>query len=177
MNLLSLILVVLIIFILIIEYDKINQYKYFLILNKYKNDKYLNYLKKQKKIKYMNNLLMEEKNKILKNNNSILKPKTEYKNEIVKNKSEYKNEIVKKDLYNQTYSEDNYKYNIFDDMGSEGDNMLAHKQKHRGNMNRVAIDNFSRSQNKYSNINYFDQELKDAESSRWWDNDDLDDEF
>jgi hypothetical protein len=75
------------------------------------------------------------------------------------------------------YSEDNYKYNIFDDIGSLGDNMLAHKQKQRSNMNRVAMDNFSRMQTKNSNINYFEQELKDAAGSRWWDNEELEDEF
>jgi hypothetical protein len=75
------------------------------------------------------------------------------------------------------YSEDNYKYNIFDEIGSLGDNMLAHKQKQRGNMNRVAMDNFSRMQTKNSNINYFAQELKDAAGSRWWDNEELEDEF
>jgi hypothetical protein len=75
------------------------------------------------------------------------------------------------------YSEDNYKYNIFDEIGSLGDNMLAHKQKQRGNMNRVAMDNFSRMQTKNSTINYFAQELKDAAGSRWWDNEELEDEF
>jgi hypothetical protein len=75
------------------------------------------------------------------------------------------------------YSEDNYKYNLFDEIGCDGDNMLAHKMKHISNKNREAMDNFSRTFTKYSNVNYFDQELKDAEASRWWDNQDLEGEF
>ena len=75
------------------------------------------------------------------------------------------------------YSEENYKYNLFDEIGCLGDNMLAHKMKQVSNKNREAIDNFSRTYSKYSNINYFDQELKDAEASRWWDNEDLEKDF
>jgi hypothetical protein len=75
------------------------------------------------------------------------------------------------------YSEDNYKYNLFDEIGCDGDNMIAHKMKQMSNKNREAMDNFSRTFTKYSNVNYFDQELKDAEASRWWDNQDLEGEF
>ena len=70
-----------------------------------------------------------------------------------------------------TYSEDNYKYNLFDEIGCHGDNMIAHKMKQISNKNREAMDNFSRTYTKYSNINYFEQELNDAAASRWWDND------
>lgn len=76
-----------------------------------------------------------------------------------------------------TYSEDNYKYNIFDDLSCEGDAKIAHQMKHMSNKNRQAMDNFSRTYSKYSNINYFEQELKDAEASRWWDNQDLENSF
>lgn len=73
---------------------------------------------------------------------------------------------------NQIYSEENYKYNLFDELGSLGDNKLAHKMKQMSNKNREAMDNFSRTYSKYSNINYFDQELKDASASNgWWDDD------
>lgn len=75
------------------------------------------------------------------------------------------------------YSEENYKYNLFDEIGCLGDNMLAHKMKHISNKNREAMDNFSRTYSKYSNINYFEQELKDAAASRWWDNEDLENDF
>lgn len=76
------------------------------------------------------------------------------------------------------YSEDNYKYNVFDELGAPSDNLLTHKMKQISNRNREAIDNFSRTYTKYSNINYFEQELKDAEQSGgWWDNDELDDIF
>jgi hypothetical protein len=76
------------------------------------------------------------------------------------------------------YSEENYKYNMFDEIGCDGDNKLAHKMKQISNKNREAMDNFSRSRTKYSNINYFEQELKDAASSHgWWDNDELEKEF
>jgi hypothetical protein len=98
----------------------------------------------------------------------------EAKKEIVSDKQTPKQTPKPKHL---KYSEDNYKYNIFDDIGSLGDNMLAHKQKQRSNMNRVAMDNFSRMQTKNSNLNYFEQELKDAAGSRWWDNEELEDEF
>lgn len=77
-----------------------------------------------------------------------------------------------------TYSEDNYKYNLFDEIGCLGDNMIAHKMKQVSNRNREAMDNFSRTYTKYSNINYFEQELKDAANSHgWWENDELEKEF
>jgi hypothetical protein len=73
---------------------------------------------------------------------------------------------------NVIYSEENYKYNLFDELGSLGDNKLAHKMKQISNKNREAIDNFSRTFRKDSNINYFSQELKDASASNgWWDDD------
>lgn len=76
-----------------------------------------------------------------------------------------------------TYSEENYKYNLFDEIGCLGDNLLAHKMKQVSNKNREAMDNFSRTYSKYSNINYFEQELNDAANSRWWDNDELEKKF
>ena len=77
-----------------------------------------------------------------------------------------------------TYSEDNYKYNLFDEIGCLGDNKLAHKMKQVSNKNREAMDNFSRTYTKYSNINYLEQELKDAAASQgWWDNEELEKEF
>jgi hypothetical protein len=97
-------------------------------------------------------------------------------NQAVKKELDQTQELKPKSTHLK-YSEDNYKYNIFDEIGSLGDNMLAHKQKQRSNMNRVAMDNFSRMQTKNSNINYFAQELKDAAGSRWWDNEALEDEF
>jgi hypothetical protein len=70
------------------------------------------------------------------------------------------------------YSEENYKYNLFDELGCLGDNLLAHKMKQMSNKNREAMDNFSRTYTKYANINYFEQELKDsAASCGWWDDD------
>jgi beta-glucosidase-like glycosyl hydrolase len=70
------------------------------------------------------------------------------------------------------YSEENYKYNLFDELGCLGDNKLAHKMKQVSNKNREAMDNFSRTYTKYANINYFEQELKDsAASGGWWDDD------
>ena len=74
------------------------------------------------------------------------------------------------------YSENNYKYNLFDEIGSLGDNKLAHLQKHISNKNRVAIDNMAR-QNKYTNINYFAEELNDHVNSVWWDDETLEKEF
>ena len=71
-----------------------------------------------------------------------------------------------------TYSEENYKYNLFDGLGSRGDNLYAHKMKQTSNKNREAMDNFSRTYSKYSNINYLEQELNDASASYgWWDDD------
>lgn len=75
------------------------------------------------------------------------------------------------------YSEENYKYNMFDELGSLGDNALAHKMKQTSNLNRQAIDNFSRMQTKNSTINYFVQELKESENIHWWENEELEDEF
>ena len=74
------------------------------------------------------------------------------------------------------YSENNYKNNLFDEIGSLGDNRIAHLMKHVSNKNRVAIDNMSR-QNKYTNINYFAEELKDHANSIWWDDETLEKEF
>jgi len=74
------------------------------------------------------------------------------------------------------YSENNYKKNLFDEIGSLGDNRIAHLMKHVSNKNRVAIDNMSR-QNKYTNINYFAEELKDHANSVWWDDETLEKEF
>ncbi len=74
------------------------------------------------------------------------------------------------------YSENNYKYNLFDEIGSLGDNRIAHLMKHVSNKNRVAIDNMAR-QNKYTNINYFTQELDDHANSIWWDDETLEKEF
>ena len=74
------------------------------------------------------------------------------------------------------YSENNYKYNLFDEIGSLGDNKIAHLMKHVSNKNRVAIDNMSR-QNKYTNINYFAEELNDHSNSIWWDDETLEKEF
>jgi hypothetical protein len=74
------------------------------------------------------------------------------------------------------YSENNYKKNVFDEIGSLGDNNIAHLMKHMSNKNRVAIDNMSR-QNKYTNMHYFDQELKDHANSIWWDDESLESEF
>jgi hypothetical protein len=74
------------------------------------------------------------------------------------------------------YSENNYKKNLFDEIGSLGDNRIAHLMKHVSNKNRVAIDNMSR-QNKYTNINYFAEELKDHANSIWWDDETLEKEF
>ena len=68
------------------------------------------------------------------------------------------------------YSENNYKHNLFNELGSLGDNGLAQLQKFRGNLNRVAIDNFAR-QDKYTNINYMTQDLNEYANSRWWDDD------
>ena len=74
------------------------------------------------------------------------------------------------------YSENNYKYNLFDEIGSLGDNKIAHLMKHVSNKNRVAIDNMTR-QNKYTNINYFAEELNDHANSIWWDDETLEKEF
>lgn len=75
------------------------------------------------------------------------------------------------------YSEENYKYNLFDEIGCLGDNQLAHKMKQTSNLNREAMDNFARTHTKYANINYFQQELIDAAASVWWDNPMLEKEF
>ena len=74
------------------------------------------------------------------------------------------------------YSENNYKKNLFDEIGSLGDNNIAHLMKNMSNKNRVAIDNMAR-QNKYTNIHYFNQELKDHANSVWWDDESLESEF
>lgn len=68
------------------------------------------------------------------------------------------------------YSENNYLKNIFDEIGSLGDNKLAHRMKYLSNMNRVAIDNRARL-DKYTNLNYLTEELDDHANSVWWDDD------
>jgi len=74
------------------------------------------------------------------------------------------------------YSENNYKYNTYDELAGIGDNLLTHKMKQMSNMNRVAIDNFAR-QNKNTNIHYFNNELDEHANSVWWDDDTLENEF
>lgn len=83
-------------------------------------------------------------------------------------------EIYKKPV---TYSEENYKKNIFSELSSSGDTLLATQMKHMSNKNREAIDNFSRMRTKYSNLHYFENELNDTANTRWWDDDDLESEF
>jgi len=83
----------------------------------------------------------------------------------------------KKQMQPLVYSEENYKYNMYDELGSLGDNALAHKMKQTSNLNRQAMDNFSRMQTKHSAINYFAQELKESANMPWWDNEELEDEF
>ena len=74
------------------------------------------------------------------------------------------------------YSENNYKYNMLDNLGSLGDNIIARHMKHVSNKNREAIDNFAR-QNKNTNINYLKGELDEHANVAWWDDDDLEQEF
>lgn len=75
------------------------------------------------------------------------------------------------------YSENNYKKNIYDEIGSIGDNKLSRRMKYMSNMNRVAMDNQARV-NKYTNIAYFEEELNDHENSVWWeDNEALENSF
>ena len=69
------------------------------------------------------------------------------------------------------YSEDGYKNNNFKELGCLGDNELMRQMKHMGNKNREAMDGAARV-DKYSNIGYFADELREAADSRgWWDND------
>lgn len=68
------------------------------------------------------------------------------------------------------YSENNYKENLFPELGSSADNGLAGLQKFRGNLNRVAMDNQARV-DKYTNIGYFAEELDEHANSIWWDDD------
>lgn len=146
-------------------------------------------LKNSRKCREIKNKIKKEKDK----NQDIVKEsekKKEMEQEtkkiterIEKANAESKQEIKKvehpppKKHTKLVYSENNYKYNIFDDLGCDGDNKLAHKMKHTSNLNREAMDNFSRMQTKYSNIGYFEQELKEHAASRWWDNPELEDEF
>ena len=76
-----------------------------------------------------------------------------------------------------TYSENNYKYNLYDELGSLADNKLAHLQKKIGNRNREAMDRMART-DKYTNIGYLTAELNAHANSRWWDDDvELEKEF
>ena len=76
-----------------------------------------------------------------------------------------------------SYSEDNYKEHMYNELGSFGDNEICKKMKHMSNMNRVAMDNMARV-NKYTNIAYFEEELNDHENSVWWeDNEELENMF
>jgi hypothetical protein len=74
------------------------------------------------------------------------------------------------------YTENLYK-NIHGELAGLGDNRLAKLQKHRGNKNRAAMDNFARTYTKYSNIGYFSDELENTANSRWWDDQTLESEF
>lgn len=118
---------------------------------------------------YITKMIMKAKESIKelvipKNIKSEDKIKTEYSDNI---------RIIPKQL---EYSENNYKKNLFDEIGSLGDNNIAHLMKHVSNKNRVAIDNMSR-QNKYTNMHYFEQELKDHANSVWWDDESLESDF
>lgn len=68
------------------------------------------------------------------------------------------------------YSENNYKYNLYNELGSLADNRLAKLQKKIGNRNREAMDRMAR-MDKYTNIGYFTEELNEHANSRWWDDD------
>jgi hypothetical protein len=111
------------------------------------------------------------------NQDIIKKIEEEDENQEIKDKIEEAFTNIKLNNKPAEYSENNYKENVFDDIGSMGDNLLAHKMKQISNKNREAMDNFSRMQKKYSNLGLFYEELTDAANSRWWDNDALDDEF
>lgn len=108
------------------------------------------------------------KEKIIKDQNGGAKKKTEEKKEALLPFSKRPMPLE--------YSENNYKKNTFNELGSLGDNEFAHLQKHRSNINRVAMDNFARV-DKFTNINYFAEELKNHANSRWWDDEELEKEF
>ena len=74
------------------------------------------------------------------------------------------------------YSENNYKKNNFPELGCIGDNKLMVQMKKMSNLNREAMDGAARF-DKYTNINYFQNELDQAANSRWWDNQELEKEF
>lgn len=69
------------------------------------------------------------------------------------------------------YSEENYKKNNLPELGCLGDNGIMRQMKHMSNKNRQSMDGAARF-DKYTNIGYFADELKEASSSRgWWDDD------
>jgi hypothetical protein len=63
-------------------------------------------------------------------------------------------------------------YNRYNDVICPGDKRLSDRMKWMGQKNKFAIDNRAKF-DKYTNLNYFEEELNDAANSRWWDNDDL----
>ena len=99
------------------------------------------------------------------------KPIEDIKKDKLEKEPAYPKDLDLKDRnYPLTYSENNYKENLFPELGSLGDNKLAYLQKHRGDKNKQAMDRASR-MNKYTNINYFSGELKEHANSIWWDDD------
>ena len=69
-----------------------------------------------------------------------------------------------------------YNYDIIDELGSNGDNLLSKRMKQMSNKNRESVDNYAR-QNKMTNMSYFEDELKDHANSIWWDDETLENEF
>lgn len=69
-----------------------------------------------------------------------------------------------------------YNYDIIDELGSNGDNLLSKRMKQMANKNRESVDNYAR-QNKMTNMSYFEDELKDHANSVWWDDETLENEF
>ena len=76
----------------------------------------------------------------------------------------------------KTKTNPKYNYDIIDDLGSNGDNLLSKRMKHMSNKNRESVDNYAR-QNKMTNMSYFEDELKDHANSVWWDDETLENEF
>ena len=73
----------------------------------------------------------------------------------------------------QNLDEANHSYN---DLVCPGDNMLSLRMWENGKRSKVAMDNRAKF-DKYSLMHYFDEELRSAENSIWWDDDSLEHEF
>jgi len=92
------------------------------------------------------------------------------------NLHESENQYSEQDFDVMLYNNLDAVKDVYDDMACPGDNALASRMLEQGKRSQQAT--IARAKfDKYSMLHYFDEELRSAEGSRWWDNDALEHKF